>query len=201
MSQGDINQSRRRFLIGMTSAVGTAGAVGVATPFVKAWTPSAKAKAAGAPVKVDISKIETGQRLVVEWQRKPVWVVLRTKEMLDNLPKMDALVADPTSKTDQQPEYAKNEHRSRNEKPEVLVLSGICTHLGCSPNYIPEVHAEGLGDSWVGGFFCPCHNSKFDLAGRVFKGVPAPINLKVPPYYYESDTILVIGKNSKEEAV
>jgi ubiquinol-cytochrome c reductase iron-sulfur subunit len=200
MSQGEINQSRRRFLVGVTSAVGAAGAVGVATPFVKAWTPSAKAKAAGAPVKVDVSKLEMGQRLVVEWQRQPMWVLLRTKEMIDNLPKMDSLVADPTSKTDQQPVYAKNEHRSRDEKPEILVLAGTCTHLGCSPTYRPEVHAEDLGgDSWLGGFFCPCHGSKFDLAGRVFKGSPAPINLLVPPYYYESDTVLVIGANGKGE--
>jgi ubiquinol-cytochrome c reductase iron-sulfur subunit len=199
MSQGEINQSRRRFLVGVTSAVGVAGAVGVATPFVKAWTPSAKAKAAGAPVKVDVSKLEMGQRLVVEWQRKPVWVLLRTQEMLDNLLKMDKIVADPTSNVDHQPEYAKNEHRSRDEKKEVLVLLGVCTHLGCSPNYIPEIHAEGLGESWLGGFFCPCHNSKFDLSGRVFKGVPAPTNLIVPPYYYEGD-VLVIGVNGKGDA-
>ncbi len=191
MSRDGVNEGRRRFLTAATSVVGAAGAVAVAVPFVGSWNPSAKAKAAGAPVKANISKIEPGQMITVEWRGKPVYVVRRTAETLANLAKMDDLVADPQSEQPQQPEYAKN-HRAIRE--ELLVLLGLCTHLGCAPMYRPEVGAADLGGSeWLGGFFCPCHGSKFDLAGRVYKGVPAPTNLEVPPHSYDGDAILVIG--------
>ena len=191
MSQSGVNKGRRRFLVGATSAIGAVGAVGVATPFVASWNPSAKAKAAGAPVKVDISKLEVGQQMIVEWRGQPVWIVNRPAEALANLDKMSAKLSDPESIKEQQPAYAQNEYRSI--KPEISILLGICTHLGCSPTYRPEVAPEDLGADWVGGYFCPCHGSKFDLAGRVFKGVPAPINLLIPPHQYLSDTVLEIG--------
>jgi len=194
MSTDGVNVGRRRLLVGLTGAVGAAGVVGVAVPFVKSWNPSAKAKAAGAPVSADISQLEPGQKVIVEWRGKPVWVVRRTPEMLANLPKVDAELADPASdNAAQQPAYAKNAHRSI--KPEFLVLTGICTHLGCSP--VDEFELGKIQGNpvtnWQGGFFCPCHGSKFDLAGRVYKGVPAPNNLEVPPHSYESDAVLVIG--------
>lgn len=187
MKENDVNQSRRRFLVGATSVVGAAGAVGAAVPFVASWNPSAKAKAAGAPVKVDISKLQTGQRITVEWRGKPVWLIKRTPDMLESLREADELVSDPQSEKPQQPAYAANETRSI--KNDVVVLVGICTHLGCSPQYLPEV----IPDETVGGFYCPCHGSKFDLAGRVFKGVPAPTNLVVPPHMYLDDTNLIVG--------
>lgn len=193
MSQSDINKGRRRFLIGATSAIGAVGAVGVATPFVASWNPSAKAKAAGAPVKVDISKLEAGQQMVVEWRGQPVWVVRRTPETVENLDKIADQLSDPSSDVEQQPEYAKNPHRSI--KPEIVVLLGICTHLGCSPTYRPELAPEDLGEKWVGGYFCPCHGSRFDLAGRVYSGVPAPTNLVVPPHQYLSDNVILVGED------
>ncbi len=191
MSKTEVNQGRRRFLVAATSVVGGVGAVGAAVPFVASWNPSAKAKAAGAPVKVDLSKVEPGQQITVEWRGKPVWVVRRTEEMLASLEKMSAQMADPDSERQQQPAYAQNVHRS--VKPEYLILVGICTHLGCSPTYRPDVAPADLGADWVGGFFCPCHGSRFDLAGRVWKGVPAPTNLEVPPYSFESENLVVIG--------
>ncbi|MBU2707336.1 ubiquinol-cytochrome c reductase iron-sulfur subunit [Zooshikella marina] len=191
MTNDGVNKTRRRFLVGATSVVGAVGTVGVAIPFVKSWNPSAKAKAAGAPVKVNIAKVEPGQQVVAEWRGKPVFVVRRTEESLANIKKMDERVADPGSNEEQQPEYAKNEYRSR--KPELLVLVGLCTHLGCSPKYHPEVKAMDFDEQWLGGFHCPCHGSKFDLAGRVYKGVPAPLNLEVPPYSFEDENTLIIG--------
>ncbi len=191
MSNGDVDQGRRRFLVGATSVVGGIGMVGAAVPFVASWNPSAKAKAAGAPVKVNISKIEAGQQVTVEWRGQPVWIVRRTKEMLDQISQLDEVVADPLSKKPQQPEYVKGVERSI--KPEYMIMVGICTHLGCSPKFRPEVAAADLGAEWKGGFFCPCHGSKFDLAGRVFKGVPAPSNLVVPPHYYIDDNTVMIG--------
>lgn len=191
MSQSGVSTGRRRFLIGATSAIGAVGAVGVATPFVASWNPSAKAKAAGAPVKVDISKLEIGQQMIVEWRGQPVWVVNRTPETLTNLGKLSAKLSDPESVKEQQPAYAQNEYRSI--KPEISILLGICTHLGCSPTYRPEIAPEDLGADWVGGYFCPCHGSKFDLAGRVYSGVPAPINLSIPPHHYITDTVIEIG--------
>lgn len=193
MSQSDVNKGRRRFLVGATSAIGAVGAVGIATPFVASWNPSAKAKAAGAPVKVDISKLEVGQQMIVEWRGQPVWVVKRSQDTLENLNKIADELSDPSSEKDQQPSYAQNAYRSI--KPEIAVLLGICTHLGCSPTYRPELSPEDLGPKWVGGYFCPCHGSRFDLAGRVYKGVPAPTNLVVPPYQFLSDNVILVGED------
>lgn len=192
MTTDGVNVERRRLLIGATAAVGAVGAAGVAVPFVKSWNPSAKAKAAGAPVRADISQLEIGQRAVFEWRGKPVWVVRRTPQMLADLKKNDGDLKDPDSTEEQQPAYARNATRSL--KPEILVLTGICTHLGCSPLFRPEVAPADLGANWRGGFFCPCHGSRFDLAGRVFNGVPAPLNLVVPPHKYETDAVIVIGE-------
>lgn len=176
-------------------AGGMAGIAG-AIPFALSMAPSARARAAGAPVEIDISRLEPGMMVTAEWRGQPVWIVHRTPEMLDALRKLDAQVADPKSELPMQPEYAKNEHRSIKEQ--YLVLIGICTHLGCSPSQMLEPGAEsGLGADWPGGFFCPCHGSKFDLAGRVYKGVPAPSNLRVPPHSYLSDSRLLIGEDSK----
>lgn len=192
MSNQVVNKGRRQFLTVATSVVGAAGVVGVAVPFVGSWNPSAKAKAAGAPVKADISKLEPGQMVVVEWRGKPVYVVRRTQETLDALPQMDARLRDPGSKESVQPAYVDPQNRAI--KPEFLVLLGLCTHLGCAPKYRPEVGAADLGGAeWLGGFFCPCHGSKFDLAGRVLQGVPAPTNLEVPPHSFEGDKVIVIG--------
>jgi ubiquinol-cytochrome c reductase iron-sulfur subunit len=190
-----VDTRKRKFLIAATSAVGGIAAAGVAVPLVMSMLPSARAKAAGAPVEIDISKIEPGMLLTVEWRGKPVWIVNRTKEMLDRLPKNDPLLADPASDMPQQPAYCKNATRSI--KPEYLVAVGICTHLGCSPTYRKDVGAADLGADWPGGFFCPCHGSKFDLAARVYKGVPAPTNLVIPPYQYLSDTRVLIGVDTK----
>lgn len=193
MSTDGVDPSRRRFLTAAATVVGGVGTVFTLVPFVKSMNPSAKAQAAGAPVEVDISKLESGQKINVEWRGKPVWVVKRTPEMLDALPSLDGTLADPKSEAPQQPDYAKNPNRSI--KPEVLVLVGICTHLGCSPTYRPEVAPEDLGADWKGGFFCPCHGSKFDLAGRVYSGVPAPTNLIVPPHRYVGDSVILIGED------
>ncbi|AJD47365.1 ubiquinol-cytochrome c reductase iron-sulfur subunit [Isoalcanivorax pacificus W11-5] len=197
MSKDGVNTSRRTFLIGLTSAVGAVGAVGVAVPFVKSWLPSARAENAGAPVQIDISKLEEGQRVVREWRGQPVWVVRRSKEMLEGLDKLatEEVLSDPeSSNTNQQPDYAQNQYRSI--KPEVLVLIGTCTHLGCSPTYTPQptVQLE------FGGFFCPCHGSMFDFAGRVYRSVPAPTNLVVPPHSYLSDAVIIIGSEEGETA-
>ncbi len=191
-----MNPSKRKFLIAATSAVGGVAAAAVAIPLVMSMQPSARAKAAGAPVEVDISKVEPGMLLTVEWRGKPVWIVNRTKEMLDKLPTIDGLLADPEERTCRNsPTTATNATRSI--KPEYLVAVGICTHLGCSPTFRPEVGAADLGGDWPGGFFCPCHGSRFDLAARVFKGVPAPTNLVIPPHQYLSDTKLLIGVDAK----
>lgn len=195
MSNQQVDRSKRRFLVAATTVVGGAAAVAVAVPFVVSMLPSQRAKAAGAPVEVDISKIEPGQLLTVEWRGKPVWVLNRTKDMLDSLPKHDSKLRDPQSEQPQQPPYCKNETRSI--KPEILVAVGICTHLGCSPTYRKEVGAADLGADWPGGFFCPCHGSRFDLAARVFKDVPAPLNLEIPPHKYLSDTRILVGEDSK----
>jgi ubiquinol-cytochrome c reductase iron-sulfur subunit len=190
-----VDKGKRRFLIGATSVVGGVGAVAAAVPFVMSFFPSERAKAAGAPVEIDISKMEPGQKIDVEWRGKVCWIVSRTPQMLDNLPKLDPRLADPHSEVKQQPDYCKNEYRSI--KAPVWVAVGICTHLGCSPTYRPEVAPADLGNDWLGGFFCPCHQSKFDLAGRVFAGVPAPTNLVIPPHKYLSDTTIVIGEDAK----
>lgn len=199
MSDDGVNVGRRRFLTAATSVVGGAGAVGVAVPFVASWNPSAKAKAAGAPVKYNISKLEPGQMVTVEWRGKPVYVVRRTQESLDNLVKVDPFLRDPESTESSQPLYVDPENRAI--KPQTLVLVGLCTHLGCAPMYRPEVGTADLGgDEWMGGFFCACHGSKYDMAGRVYKGVPAPLNLVVPPYSYESNDVIVIGVDQEGSA-
>lgn len=191
MSEGDVNLGRRRFLVGATSVVGGVGVIGAAVPFVASWNPSAKAKAAGAPVKANISKLEPGQRMTVEWRGKPVWILRRTKEMLDNIEKIGDRLRDPNSTEPQQPLYVKGVFRAT--RPEIAVIVGICTHLGCSPQFVPDMVPQEFDADWVGGFFCPCHGSKFDLAGRVYQGVPAPKNLEVPPYKYIDDNNIIIG--------
>ena len=191
MSGNEVNPSRRRFLTAATTVIGGVGVGFALVPFISSMEPSAKARAAGAPVRADISKVELGQMIRVKWRGKPVWVVNRTQEMLDILPTLDGELRDPESMESEQPDYAKNEYRSI--KPEYLVLIGICTHLGCSPTFRPDIAPADLGKDWKGGFFCPCHGSRFDLAGRVYNGVPAPLNLAVPPYRYLSATEILIG--------
>ena len=195
MSDDDINLSKRRFLTATTTAVGAVGSGFLLVPFISSMQPSAKARAAGAPVRADISKLEPGQMIRIEWRGKPVWIVKRTQENLDTLKKMGPLLADVMSEISDQPEYAQNPERSI--KPEILVLIGICTHLGCSPTYRPDVAPADLGADWQGGFFCPCHGSKFDIAGRVFKGMPAPTNLPVPPYRFLSAAEIIIGEDQR----
>jgi ubiquinol-cytochrome c reductase iron-sulfur subunit len=195
MSANAVDGGRRKLLLVATSVVGAGAMVGAAVPFVASMFPSERARAAGAPVEVDISKLEPGMLVQVEWRGKVCWVLNRTKEMLASLEQVRSQLADPDSRVLQQPEYATNAHRSI--KPEYLVLVGICTHLGCSPTFRPDVRAADMGADWLGGFFCPCHGSKFDLAGRVYSGVPAPTNLEVPPHKYVSDTLILIGEDSK----
>ncbi|MFC6441134.1 ubiquinol-cytochrome c reductase iron-sulfur subunit [Bowmanella sp. JS7-9] len=199
MSNTPVDNGRRRFLTVTTSVVGAVGVVGAAVPFVASWNPSMRAKAAGADVQVDISKIEPGQQLTVKWRSKPVWIVRRTADMLAELGNHDDRLRDPNSDEPQQPEFAKNAYRSLKE--EYLVLVGICTHLGCSPKFLADgefaKQAEVVGVN--NGFFCPCHGSKFDLAGRVFSGVPAPLNLQVPPYQFLDDNTILIG-SAEEKA-
>ncbi len=199
MANQGVNLGRRRFLTATTAVVGGAGAIVAAVPFIASWQPSARAELAGAPVTENISKLEPGQRLTMTWRGQPVFVIRRTPEQLQLLPSMDSRLRDPNSDViDQQPEYAKNPHRS--VKPEYLVLVGLCTHLGCVPLFRPEVQAEPFDADWKGGFYCPCHNSRFDLAGRVFDGVPAPTNLRVPPYHFVDDSTLIIGVDPKGAA-
>ena len=196
MSSDGVNSGRRRFLTAATSAVGVAGGVGVAVPFVGPWNPSAKAKAAGAPVKADIGKLEPGQMIVVEWRGKPVYVMHRTNSQVEDLGALNDQLKDPDSTASDQPAYISGEARAL--RPELLVVVGLCTHLGCAPKFRPEVGAADLGgEAWLGGFFCPCHGSKFDLAGRVYSGVPASANLVVPPYSFEGDNVLVIGVDTE----
>ncbi|OED40667.1 ubiquinol-cytochrome c reductase iron-sulfur subunit [Chromatiales bacterium (ex Bugula neritina AB1)] len=186
-----VDKKRRRLLTTGVGVVGAVGAGAMLVPLVSSMSPSARARAAGAPVEIDISKLEDGQRVIVEWRGKPVWVLKRTPKLLEGLETVLDNLRDIESDASNQPEYAKNSYRSI--KPEILVMVGICTHLGCSPTYRPEVAPADLGPDWQGGFFCPCHGSRFDIAGRVYKGVPAPTNLDVPPHYYLSDTRILIG--------
>lgn len=196
MANSGVNKNRRRFLIAATSVVGAGGVAAIATPFLSSMSPSARALAAGAPVAFNVSKAEPGQQLRVMWRGKPVWVVNRTEQMLADLPGIDSRLKDPNSDIiSQQPEYAKNPHRSRN--PQYLVLVGICTHLGCSPTYRPEVAPADLGADWKGGWYCACHGSRFDLAGRVYKNVPAGSNLEIPPYYFMDDQTILIGEDGE----
>jgi ubiquinol-cytochrome c reductase iron-sulfur subunit len=190
--QRPMDPGRRNLIIG-TCAAGGAVAAAAAWPFLDSWSPSERAKAAGAPVTADFSALEPGQQMIVEWRGKPIWIVRRTKQMLENLPKVDSQLADPNSNRPNQPPYAKNETRSI--KPEWFVVIGICTHLGCSPT--DKFQVGELGPDWEGGFLCPCHGSKFDLAGRVYKNMPAPDNLVVPPYKFVSDTSVRIGEDTQ----
>ncbi|HTQ76817.1 MAG TPA: ubiquinol-cytochrome c reductase iron-sulfur subunit [Burkholderiales bacterium] len=196
MSDSTALDPTRRNLLVATSAVGLIAGAGAAVPFVWSMWPSERTKAAGAPVEADIADVSPGELKIVEWRGKPVWILRRTPEMLQGVKADDAIVSDPESNVPQQPDYAKNEYRSI--KPEVFVAIGICTHLGCSPKEKPASEKAEMGADWNGGFYCPCHGSKFDLAGRVIKGSPAPKNLEVPPYKFLSDTKLVIGDDKKE---
>lgn len=189
MHENEVDYQRRRFLTRITTLLTGIGAFFAAIPFISSWWPSAKAQAAGAPVSCDISQLQPGQMVIVEWRGRPVWIVRRTKEALERLSQLAPELRDPESLVDQQPTYAKNLYRSRN--PEYLVLIGICTHLGCSPKYRPQPGEVSM--RWPGGFYCPCHGSLFDMAGRVFKGVPAPINLEVPPYIFTDEKTILVG--------
>lgn len=186
-----IDQKRREFLTGATVAVGAIGVAAACVPFISSMLPSATEIAAGGPIRVKVSDMKPGDQLTVIWRGKPVWIIARGEAALDSLKTDLNLLRDPNSEVDQQPDYAKNEYRSR--KPLHLILVGVCTHLGCTPTYRPDPHS--VSQEWPGGFFCSCHGSKFDLAGRVFKGVPAPINLEVPPYVYLSDDEILIGSD------
>jgi ubiquinol-cytochrome c reductase iron-sulfur subunit len=198
MAENEPDEGKRRFMLTATTVAATGLATAaVAVPFVASMMPSERAKAAGAPVQVDVSKLEPGQKMTVEWRGKPVWIVRRTPEMLKSVKADDERVADPQSARSQQPDYAKNEFRSLKDKPEYLVLVGICTHLGCSPVERLTAEPQPFAADWHGGFYCPCHGSLFDLAGRVYKNKPAPDNLAVPPYKFLSDTTLLIGEDSK----
>jgi len=198
MSEQHVDSAKRTWLIA-SGCAGAAGGLAVAVPFVSTFQPSERARAAGASVEVDISALNPGEKLTVEWRGKPVWIVKRTKEQLEALPSNDAMLADPQSARNPDeltPVYARNEHRSI--KPEILVTVGICSHLGCSPSdkFTPGAQPS-LPDTWTGGFLCPCHGSTFDMAGRVYKNKPAPDNLAVPPHMFLSDTRLLIGEDKK----
>jgi len=195
MSDNQKVDRARRNLVVATSVAGGAAAVGAAVPFITSMWPSERAKAAGAPVEVDISAIAPGELKVFEWRGKPVWVIRRTPQMLESLKTVVAKLTDPASKDSLQPEYAANDHRSL--KPDVMVMEGVCTHLGCSPQMKPADAKAEMGGDWAGGFYCACHGSKFDLAGRVFRGAPAPTNLTVPPYTFLSEGTLLIGEDKK----
>jgi ubiquinol-cytochrome c reductase iron-sulfur subunit len=191
MSADGVDLKKRRSLIAATTVVGAVGTIYTIYPFLAAWAPSEKAKAAGAPVEADISKLEPGQMIRVEWRGKPVWIVRRTDQNLKDLSALNDRLLDPESELPQQPSYCQNEYRSI--KSEYLVAVGICTHLGCSPTYVPDAVPQQFDENWKGGFFCPCHGSKFDLAGRVYAGVPAPKNLEIPKHRYMSDTLILVG--------
>ena len=193
MPTDGVNKKRRRFLVATTSVVGAVGAGFVAVPFIKSWKPSARAKAVGAPVQVALDGLDPGQILKVQWRGQTIGILRRSRETLDLLSEVDNDLRDPESLESEQPEFAQNESRALNE--EYLVVNMHCTHLGCVPQIIPQVGAQPFEENWKGGFFCPCHKSKFDMAGRVYKGVPAPANLRIPPYSFLDDTTLVIGVN------
>ena len=190
-----VNTGRRRFLTATTTVVGAVGAGFAAVPFIKSWNPSARAKLAGAPVTADLTGLQEGQRLVLEWRGQPIWIVKRSQAILQALPTLDDQLRDPKSENaEQQPEYVREANPElRSLKPEISVLVGLCTHLGCSPEMVAEIRPEPFDPNWKGGYFCPCHKSKFDMAGRVFQGVPAPTNLEVPPHHFVDDSTIVIG--------
>ena len=191
----DIDKKRRHFLTATATVVGGAGVLATAVPFVSTLSPSAKTKAIGGPVEVDISGLKPGERKTVKWRGKPVWILRRSGESVAELAEMAEMLRDPESDVEHQPAYAKNGYRSIN--PEYLVVIGLCTHLGCSPNYLSKEDEHNFGGDWKGGFFCPCHGSKFDLAGRVFKSVPAPANLVVPKYQFTSESTILIGEDEE----
>ena len=199
MANEEVNTGRRRFLTATTAVVGAVGAGFAAVPFIKSWSPSARARFAGAPVSQDISALTEGQQMVINWRGQPIYIAHRSKAMLDVMKSLDPTLADPNStNADQQPKYAQNPTRSI--KPEISVLVGVCTHLGCAPEHLPEVKPQPFDPDWKGGYFCPCHKSRYDLAGRVFKAQPAPANLPVPPYHFENDSTVVIGVDPKGAA-
>jgi ubiquinol-cytochrome c reductase iron-sulfur subunit len=194
-----VNAGRRRFLTATTAVVGAVGAGIAAVPFIKSWNPSERAKLAGAPITADIGALADGQRLIVEWRGQPIWIVRRSQAVLEALPTLNDQLRDPMSENpEQQPGYANN--LTRSIRPEVSVLVGLCTHLGCSPEMVAQIAPQPFDANWKGGYFCPCHKSKFDMAGRVYQGVPAPTNLVVPPHHYESDTTIVIGVDPQQGA-
>lgn len=192
---GTVDKGRRRFLTATTAVVGAVGVGVAAIPFIKSWSPSERAKLAGAPVIVDISALAVGQRIVVEWRGQPIWIVRRSEAILEALPTLDNNLRDPMSQnSEQQPAYVlQQKPELRSIKPEISVLVGLCTHLGCAPEMVAEIRPEPFDANWKGGYFCPCHKSKFDMAGRVFEGVPAPTNLVVPPHHYADENTIVIG--------
>ncbi len=192
MPDDTVDVGRRRFLTGSTALVGGTGAVVAMWPFIASMSPSARARTAGAPIEVDIGQMDWGQKIDLIWRKQPIWIIRRTPEMVAMLEPEANYLRDPNSDQSQQPEFAQNSHRSLN--PEFLVLVGVCTHLGCNPTYRPDVAPEDLGADWPGGFFCACHGSRFDLAGRVYDHVPANANLRVPPYRFVSDTRILIGE-------
>jgi ubiquinol-cytochrome c reductase iron-sulfur subunit len=195
VDKSGVDQDRRRFLTAGASVVGAVSAATAAVPFLASMQPSERAKVAGAPVEVDISKLEPGRRVVIKWRGKPVWIVRRTPEMLASLETLEPELTDPkSSNLKQQPTYV--DERTRAIQPEYLVMEGLCTHLGCSPTFRPEIAPQDLGQDWQGGFFCPCHGSRFDLAGRVYKGAPAPSNMVIPPHRYLSDSVIIIGEEA-----
>lgn len=193
--EDSVNTGRRRFLTATTAVVGAVGVAGLAVPFIKSWNPSARALLAGAPVTVDISALQEGQRLIAEWRGQPIWIVRRSQAILEALPTLENELRDPNSENaDQQPEYVREANPAlRSIRPEISVLVGLCTHLGCSPEMAAEIRPEPFDANWKGGYFCPCHKSKFDMAGRVYQGVPAPTNLVVPPHYYADENTIVVG--------
>lgn len=197
MPDDTVDVGRRRFLTGSTALVGGTGAAVAMWPFIASMSPSARARTAGAPIEVDIGQMEWGQKIDLIWRKQPVWIIRRTPEMVAALEAEASYLRDPNSKQDQQPEFARNSHRSLN--PEFLVLVGICTHLGCNPTYRPDAAPEDLGPEWQGGFFCACHGSRFDLSGRVYDHVPANANLRVPPYRFVSDTRILIGEMPEDD--
>ena len=197
MSDQQKPDNTRRNLVVATAVAGGAAGLGVAVPFVASMLPSERARAAGAPVEVDISRLVPGELAVIEWRGKPVWVIKRSAEMLASLKGVAARLSDPESRASKQPKYAANEYRS--QKPEIMVMEGVCTHLGCSPQMKAADAKAEMGGDWTGGFYCPCHGSKFDLAGRVFKGAPAPTNLTVPPYTFLSDNKILIGEEQEKK--
>ena len=198
MANEEVNTGRRRFLTATTAVVGAVGAGFAAVPFIKSWSPSARARFAGAPVSQDISALAEGAQMVINWRGQPIFIARRSKAMLDVMKSLDNLLADPQSAASDQPKYAQNPTRSI--KPEISVLVGVCTHLGCAPEFLPEVKPEPFDPNWKGGYFCPCHKSRYDLAGRVMKAQPAPLNLPVPPYHFLDDNTIEIGVDQKGAA-